>query len=333
MLDCNSQLLDLQSRRVPKSYYNTIKDTTMQIEKLSLAKRREKRQLLVENKLRFAGPDSELSIYDTYRAAKGVGLAADQLLFCGMVSGRKVMHDLHHQQGQLFLPHESYVLPPGDYVEIDFPDANESAPTTCLTIEISKDRIDSLSERMRDLTTLEIVDHSWEYRPQIIHKHHTGDTQQLLEKMVMLYTADNPDKEIMLDLSVTELVIRLLREQGRDVLLSYCQQAPDASGITAAIHCLEQNLAAPLDIEQLCRKACMSRSRLYVEFKKQLGCTPGEFQQQLRLKSAAEAIQAGKSVTDACYSFGFNDLSHFSRRFTRFFGCAPSAYRQKTTQN
>lgn len=305
----------------------------MQIEKLSLAKRREKRQLLVENKLRFAGPDSELSIYDTYRAAKGVGLAAEQLLFCGMVSGRKVMHDLHHQQGQLFLPHESYVLPPGDYVEIDFPDANEAAPTTCLTIEISKDRIDRLSERMRDLTTLDIVDHSWEYRPQIIHKHHTGDTQQLLEKMVMLYTADNPDKEIMLDLSVTELVIRLLREQGRDVLLSYCQQSPDASGITAAIHYLEQNLVSPLDIEQLCRKACMSRSRLYVEFKKQLGCTPGEFQQQLRLKSAAAAIEAGKSVTDACYSFGFNDLSHFSRRFTRFFGCSPSAYRQKSTNS
>lgn len=307
----------------------------MQIEKLSLAKRREKRQLLVENKLRFAGPDSELSIYDTYRAAKGVGLEAEQLLFCGMVSGRKVMHDLQHQQGQgeLFLPHESYVMPPGDYVEIDFPDANEAAPTTCLTIEISKDRIDHLSERMRDLTTLEIVEHSWEYRPQIIHKHHTGDTQQLLEKMVTLYTNDNPDKEIMLDLSVTELVIRLLREQGRDVLLSYCQQVPDASGITAAIHCLEQNLVAPLDIEQLCRKACMSRSRLYVEFKKQLGCTPGEFQQQLRLKYAADAIQSGKSVTDACYSFGFNDLSHFSRRFTRFFGCSPSSYRQKFNTN
>ncbi|MCX4191123.1 AraC family transcriptional regulator [Methylophaga sp. OBS1] len=299
----------------------------MQIEKLSLSKRREKRQLLIENKLQFAGPDSALSIYDTYRAATGVGLAAEQLLFCGMVSGRKVMHDLRHQDGELFLPHESYVMPPGDYVEIDFPDAKEEAPTTCLTIEISKDRISDISERMRDLTRLEVVDHSWEYQPKIIHTHHTTDTQQLLEKMVSLYTQNNPDKEIMLDLGVTELVIRLLREQGREVLLSYCQQDPDATGVTAAIHYLEQNLTTPLDVDQLCRRACMSRSRLYVEFKKQLGCTPGEFQQQLRLKSAAEAIRAGKSVTDACYSFGFNDLSHFSRRFTRFFGCSPSQYR------
>lgn len=302
----------------------------MQIEKLSLRKRREKRQLLIENKLQFAGPESELSIYDTYRAATGVGLAAEQLLFCGMVSGRKVMHDLPHNPGELFLPHESYVMPPGDYVEIDFPDAREESPTTCLTIEISKDRIERISERMRDLTQLESVGHNWEYEPRIIHTHHTTDTQQLLEKMVQLYTQNNPDKEIMLDLGVTELVIRLLREQGRDVLLSYCQSNPEATGITAAIHHLGENLTSPMDVDQLCRKACMSRSRLYVEFKKQLGCTPGEFQQQLRLKSAAEAISAGKSVTDACYSFGFNDLSHFSRRFTRFFGCSPSSYRQKS---
>ena len=43
--------------------------------------RREKRQLLVENKLTFAGPETELSIYDTYRSASGVGLDADQILY------------------------------------------------------------------------------------------------------------------------------------------------------------------------------------------------------------------------------------------------------------
>ena len=268
----------------------------MQFKNLTLVKRQTEPQSLIEDRLQFAGPDSELSVYVTYRATTGVGLAAEQLLFCGMVSGRKVMHHLSEQKTELFLPHESYVVPPGDYVEIDFPDARQESPTTCLTIEISKERINKISERMNDFVKLEAVNHNWEYQPRVIHTHHTSDTQQLLEKMVALYTEDTPDKEIMLDLRVTELVVRLLREQGRDVLLSYCREAPDATGITAAIHYLEQNLAAPLDVEQLCRIACMSRSRLYVEFKKQLGCTPGEFQQQLRLKSAAKAIREGKSV-------------------------------------
>lgn len=296
-------------------------------DKHSLAKRIEQRQTLVENKSTFTGPESELSIYDTYRAASRVGLGSKQLLYCGMVTGKKIMYGADNEQGEIFLPHESFVMPPGEFVEIDFPEANEDNPTTCLTIEFSKDRIETISDRMRDLTTLESVEHDWEYQPHIIHSHHTTDTQQLLEKLVCLFTQNHPDKEMMVDLGVSELVIRLLRQQGREILLSYSQQSPDASGIIAAINFLEKNLALPLDIDKLSRHACMSRSKLYIEFKKQLGCSPGEFQQQLRLKSSAQAIKSGKTVTEACFDAGFSDLSHFSRRFTLFYGCSPSAYR------
>jgi len=301
----------------------------MQAKKFSLEQRRNKRQLLVENKLTFDGPAAELSIYDTYRSVSGVRLDAGQLMYCGMVTGKKIMHGAEKDQGQVFLPHESYVIPPGGFVDIDFPEANDEKPTTCLTIEISRERIEAISERMRDLTTLENLEHSWEYQPLIIHNQHTSDTQQLLEKLVSLFTQDHPDKEIMVDLGVSELIIKLLRQQGREVLLNYCHQAPDANGMTAALNFLEHSLSQPLDIDQLCRHVRMSRSKLYVEFKKQLGCSPGEYQQQLRLKSAAEAIRSGKSVTMACYDVGFNDLSHFSRRFSQFFGCSPSQFRSK----
>jgi len=287
----------------------------------------EERQNLVESKLSFSGPDSQLSIYDTFSAASRVGLDAEQLMYCGMVKGKKVMHDFHQEHAEVFLPHESYVMPPGKHVEIDFPDANELQPTTCLTIEIPKERIETISERMRDLTNLDTVEHDWEYQPQIIHNQHTADTQQLLERLVSLYTQDNPDKEMMVDLGVSELIIKLLRQQGRDVLLNYCTKVPDATGITAAIHFLETHITLPLDIEQLCKKACMSRSRLYTEFKKQLGCSPGEYQQQQRLILATDMLKEGKSVTEACFDVGFSDLSHFSRRFNQFFGCAPSQFR------
>ena len=250
--------------------------------------RRKNRQLLVENKVAFAGPDSELSIYDTYRQATRVGLDAPQLMYCGMVKGKKIMHieQGEEESGRLFLPHESYVMPPGGHVDIDFPEANEQAPTTCLTIEIDSQKIQTISERMSDLTTHEDPDHDWQYQPKVIHEQHTRDTQQLLEKMVALFTHNHPDKEILMELSVSELIIRLLRQQGRDVLLNYCRQTPDATGLTAAINFLEQNMTLPLNTDLLCRYSCMSRSKLYTVFKEQLGCSPGEFLQQIRLKKA-----------------------------------------------
>jgi len=298
---------------------------------LDLDSRRKQRHLLIENKVSFQGPDSELSIYDTYRSASRVGLGADQLLFCGMVTGKKVMHSVHEglEKDQVFLPHESYVMSPGEYVEIDFPEANEAQPTTCLTIEISKQRIESVSEKMRDLTQLENLQHDWQYQPHIVHTHHTAATQQLLEKLVSLFTHNHPDKEMMVDLGVSELIIRLLREQGREQLLSYCRQSPDASGVTLAISHLTEYSALPLDIEALCRLACMSRSKLYTEFKKQLGCSPSEYLQQQRLKNAAKLLQTGSKVSEVCYHTGFNDLSHFSRRFSHFFACSPTQYRSK----
>lgn len=304
---------------------------SMLINDYPLVKRREKRQLLVENKLTFEGPESELSIYDTYRAASRIGLDAPQLMYCGMIKGKKIMHQGYQNddQGQVFLPHESFIMPPGDSVDIDFPEASEQRPTTCLTIEIPQERIETLSERMRDLTTMGQIEHDWQYQPHIIHSHHTTDTQQLLKKLVALFTQNLPDKELMIDLGISELIIKLLRQQGRDLLLNYCRQQPDMNGVVAAIHYLEQNITAPLEIEVLGRLACMSRSRLYVEFKKQLGCTPGEYQQQIRLKLAAKAITAGKTITAACYDTGFNDLSHFSRRFSQFYGCTPTAYQHQ----
>lgn len=300
----------------------------MQTNQVPFIHRHQHRQLLIENKLTFNGPETELSIYDTYQQAERVSLAADQLLYCGMVTGTKVMHNPYHTAGKLFLPHESYVLPPGEQVEIDFPDASEDNPTTCLTIEISQQRVESIAQRMQDINKSVVLNYEWQYQPKILHTHHTQDTQHLLEKMVKLFLHNEPDKEIMVDLGVSELITRILREQGREVLLRYCHQTPDASGITAAVTFLEQNISQVINIDVLCRKACMSRSRLYVEFRKQLGCTPGEFHQQLRLTAAAAAIRTGLSITEACYSFGFNDLSHFSRRFSQFFGCSPSAYRK-----
>ncbi|AKH22063.1 AraC family transcriptional regulator [Sedimenticola thiotaurini] len=296
----------------------------------ALSKRRKPRQL-VENRVCFAGPEAELSVYDTYYAASRVGLDADQLLYCGMIQGRKIMHDLHHPTEQLFLPHESFVMAPGEHVEIDFPDATTQSPTTCLTIEISKERVTKISDRLSDIHPIEAGPEAWQFDSNILHTHHTTATQHLLARLVSFFTEDHPDRDVLVDLGVSELVIRMLRHQEREFLLNYCRNAPDSSGLTAALHHLEQHLAEPLDIEQLSRIACMSRSRLYAEFKSQLDCSPCELQQQLRLKEAARRLDRGETVTRVCYDLGFTNTSHFSRRFRSFFGCAPRDYQKRRT--
>lgn len=284
---------------------------------------------LVENRISFAGPESELSIYDTYSMAQRVALEADQLLYCGMVTGRKIMHQGTTDEERVFLPHESFVIAPGESVEIDFPEASRKNPTTCLTIEIAREKVDRISQRMADQSHLRKVADRGQYQAPYLHTHHTPATQHLLKRMVQLYSENHPDRDTMVDLSITELIIRLLRHQEREFLLSFCRETPDHSGLTQALEYIERHLCVTLDMDQLCRVACMSRSRLYSTFRDQVGCSPIQLQQQLRLKSAAERIGKGESITRLCYELGFSSPSHFSRRFRELFGVSPRGYRRR----
>jgi len=287
-------------------------------------------QALIENKISFAGPNSELSIYDTYEAASRIRLDAGELLFCGMVSGKKIMHSADidaHGNSQIFLPHETFVIAPGGFVEIDFPEASLNNPTTCLTIEISKEKVSHISERLSDSLPMLESANQWQLGKPVLHTYHSTEIQRLLNRLVKLFSEDHPDRDMMVDLNISELIIRMLRHRTRDFLLTYCNNNPEASSLIAALDWINSTLSKPLDIEQLCRHSGMSRSRLYVEFKEKFGCSPARFQQQLRLNKAAERIKNGEVITAVSYDLGFNNPSHFCHRFKNFFGCTASEYK------
>lgn len=48
-----------------------------------------------------------------------------------------------------------------------------------------------------------------------------------------------------------------------------------------------------------------------------------------RIQKAKQLLENGLSVTEVCYSIGYNDLTHFSRMFKRIVGENPSVYKTK----
>ena len=114
----------------------------------NLDKKRQQLDVLIENKVTFSADSSELSIYDTYESAQKVALHSNELLFCAMLTGKKIMHVESSQYHKAFLPHESFVVAPQNKVLIDFPQASLNRPTTCLAIEISRDKINDVSKAL-----------------------------------------------------------------------------------------------------------------------------------------------------------------------------------------
>jgi AraC-like DNA-binding protein len=290
-------------------------------------------KVLVENKVTFAGPESELSIYDTYERAERVQLKSDQLLFCAMVTGKKVMHSEEEHFNSEFLPHESFVMAPESIVEIDFPTAQLAKPTTCLAIEISTDRIKQVASSLNENMPINQVFGHWKYNDQLVHTHHNSQTQGLLNRIVQMYSENHQDRSAMISLAVSELTIRLLRHQTRDFMLSFCQQQPDNNSLTATVSYIKENLAENFNIDVLARIACMGRTKFFNEFRLHFGCSPLVFQQQLRLKQAAVLIKKGQQITQTCFELGFNNASHFSRCFKLFYGVTPRQYKLRHQTN
>lgn len=297
--------------------------------KETLSTKRKNPKVLVENKISFAGPETELSIYDTFEKASKVQLQSDQLLFCGMVTGKKVMRDDRSHYESEFLPHESFVMAPGHQVAIDFPEAELKHPTTCLAIEISQERIGQIVDSITQQTPLDKTYGQWQYHHHLVHTHHNAQTQALLNRIVQIYTENHQDRNLMIDLAISELTIRLLRHQTRDFIITHSEKTPDENGLNAAIHYINLHLANTLDIDALCKIACMSRTKFFQKFRTHLGCTPAVYQQQMRLKKAAHMIKQGQQITQVCFELGYRNTSHFSRCFKQFFNFSPSNFRHR----
>ncbi|WP_206046909.1 helix-turn-helix domain-containing protein [Mangrovimicrobium sediminis] len=284
---------------------------------------------LVENRTLYESHSAELSIYDTYAAAERVRLDAEELLYCGMLSGRKVLHGQGLADAP-FTPHESFVMAPGESVDIDFPEATANNPTTCLTLGISRERLRLECERLNRQHPAPGLLGEWSPRPeQVLHLYHTEATQQLLARIVSCFLSDDSERDLVLDLGVTELVTRMLRRQGRDFIRRCAALDPTADALAQVIAHIEQHLGEAIEVGELCRIACMSRSKFYQQFSDALGVSPMEYIQQRRLERARELIAAGNGVTRTCYEVGYSNPSHFSRRFQQQYGVSPSAYAQR----
>ncbi|WP_430460219.1 helix-turn-helix domain-containing protein [Thalassolituus sp. LLYu03] len=285
-------------------------------------------QQLVENRTVYESHGAELSIYDTFAQAEKVRLDAEEILYCGMISGKKILHGKNHFNSA-FLPHESFVMAPGETVAIDFPDATLAAPTSCLTLGISRDRLRTVCDQLNQMNPL--PKELGEWSPQhdhVLHLFHTEATQQLLVRIVDSFISRDSDRDLVLNLGVTELLTRMLRQQGRNFLLHCARNDPTLNGLTDVVRYIDDHLADAIDIEQLCRVACMSRSKFYDQFRHVMGTGPMEYLQQRRLERARELIAAGRGITEVCYEVGYINPSHFTRRFHQQYGVSPREYQQ-----
>ncbi len=89
---------------------------------------------------------------------------------------------------------------------------------------------------------------------------------------------------------------------------------------------IDHNYANKIDLDNIADEACFSKFHFIRLFKTIYGKTPHQYLTAVRIEKAIQLLRANESVTEVCFSVGFDSLSSFSGLFKRIVGESPSSY-------
>ena len=185
----------------------------------------------------------------------------------------------------------------------------------------------SLEQRVMSELALEIENTDDGLRPNIDMKREPGirlanwDDGFADALLRLLQLGDSKtDTAVLADSRLRELLYAILKGSAG----TFARQAfAPGNAIARSIAHVSSNLDEPISIDDLARRAGMSRAVFHRKFKQVTTMAPIQFVKSMRLNNAAMKIAGGMTVNEAALNVGYVSASQFSREFKRLYGQSP----------
>lgn len=89
---------------------------------------------------------------------------------------------------------------------------------------------------------------------------------------------------------------------------------------------IDAKYSEKIDLENISDEACFSKFHFIRLFKSIYGRTPHQYLKYVRIEQSKELLKLETSVTDTCFSVGFESVPTFSSLFTKMVGQSPSNF-------
>ena len=197
-------------------------------------------------------------------------------------------------------------------------EASPDSPSTSIAIDLDKSLIAQLA--------LEIPHKPFETASVVKGIHVQPLDAGLLDAFVRLAELfGNPEKlSVLGPMIVREIHFLLLIGPNGHRLRSFHTLGSQGNQVAQAITWLKQNLATPVQIEELAGKVHMAPSTFHRHFKEVTTLSPLQFQKRLRLHEAQQLMLIQDlDASSASAAVGYESLSQFNREYKRLFGDPP----------
>lgn len=131
-------------------------------------------------------------------------------------------------------------------------------------------------------------------------------------------------RRLLAPITAREIHARLLMGTHGETLHKLLWNESTASRIFQATRDIQAHLAKTIAVKDLARDVGMSSSAFFEQFKAVTGTSPLQYQKDLRLIRARDALQTSSAkVSEIAFSVGYESSAQFSREYSRKFGRSP----------
>ena len=156
---------------------------------------------------------------------------------------------------------------------------------------------------------------------------HLSDTDAGIEDALRRYYSQcetDAARRLLAPITAREIHARLLMGPHGETLYKLLWHDSTASRIFQATRDIHTHLVKTIAVKDLARDVGMSSSAFFEQFKAVTGTSPLQYQKDLRLLRARDALQTSNAkVSEIAFGVGYESSAQFSREYSRKFGLSP----------
>lgn len=279
---------------------------------------------LVEHKTAFNLNNCQLNVYETHQKAHDFKLAFEGITFTSMLRGKKVMHVPEHEDFD-YLPGETVIVPSGTEIKIDFPDAGRISPAQCTALVLDDAYFQKQIDYINEQTQTAGIESQLKVDLKNILIRNSEELTGIINRLYKTLSSDDLLKDAQADLLMKELILSIIRSQNLNTLQYNGRY--ESTPFKAILNYIRSNITSTMEIAELCKIACMSKSSFYRAFTNEFGISPNQLIIRERLRiSKTMMLLDDVNVKDVCYAVGFADPNYFIRLFKKHEGLTPGQF-------
>jgi AraC-like DNA-binding protein/mannose-6-phosphate isomerase-like protein (cupin superfamily) len=160
--------------------------------------------------------------------------------------------------------------------------------------------------------------------------HFFGKTSQKIKKLMHKMLNTDPFQRLLLLFEIIKIMSKSADyELLNSIGIKYNFQKKDENRIKKILNFVEQNYQKNIEFKDVADLANMTIPAFSAYFKKTMSLNFTDFLNEFRINQACNYLLAGKSVADASFEAGFNNVTYFIKVFKNIKGDSPLVYQKK----